>query len=395
MASQNCYDKFETAVRLLVKSDRFYASMVQQCRRVFDDKIPTMGVSLSTSVTLHVGTGFVEEKTVEFLAHVLRHEMQHLLTGHLTRVKKYPDYKLNHAFYNQCLDLAVNSAIGFPDSDGPHQFMTINNMARAGYTLQPGQPAEYYIASLREHAEKMPSVGDLADDHSKFGEDGEGEDIPDSVKDQALRHAIKQAHLASAGSVPGHLQALVNEILNRVSPNNWRRELARFPTDCEVVDSESTRSRRNRRYGLLYPGKKPIRKVHLGLGFDVSGSMWDPTVMSALQSEVNKILESGSELTVIYFDSEIKSVYKVTEKLDLNGAHKTEGGGGTCFQPVFDKAKELGLDGLIMATDGCADLKLSYNKPCIWAIYEKQQAESFKAVAPFGKVVHIEAARGS
>lgn len=383
----NVYAKFESAVRQLVTSDRFYAAMVQNCRRVFKDDMPSMGVSQGTAITLYVGNDFVRDNDVDFLAIVLKHEMMHLLAGHLTRVKKYPDYKLNHKFYNVCLDLAVNSAIGFPDTHNGMSFATVANMAKQGIIVAPCRPAEYYVDMLREHTEAAGACDD-SDSHEGFGD---SENIPDAVREGALRHAVAQAAKA-AGSVPGELKALVDELLNRVSPNNWRKELQRFPTDCEVVDAEPTRSRRNRRYGLQYPGKRPVRKVHLGLGFDVSGSMWDPKVIGALQDEVNVILASGSELTVIFFDSVIQSTFKVTDKLDINGVHATNGGGGTDFAPVFAEATRLGLDGLIMATDGYASLQLSYNKPCIWAIYGQSAAEAFRSQAPFGKVLLIEAA---
>lgn len=387
---------FQKCVQRLIDTDRFYATLLQQCRRVFTDKVPTAGVALNTNITLYINPTWFATLEADFATKVLIHEMRHLIMGHITRVKMYPDFKMNHTFYNQCMDLAVNSTIDFPNEYRGQTFCTVENFNKSlkekNVVLQPGRPFEYYVEMLKPVADKMPSHV-LADDHSEFAKEGEG-DIPNEVRDQTLRHAVKQAAQAAAGSVPGDLKALVDSLLNYTSPNNWRKELQRFPTDCEVVATEGTRSRRNRRYGFAQPGKKPVRKVHLGLGFDVSGSMWDPKVLGTLETEVNQILKSGCELTVIFFDAEVQSVYKVDEKLELNGKHATSGGGGTDFKCVFTKADELRLDGIIMVTDGYADLHLKYNKPCIWAIYGKTQAEAFKANAPFGKVLHIEEEAG-
>lgn len=388
-------DIFQKCIQELIDSDRFYAGMIQQCRRVFTDKIPTAAVSMNTSMTLMINPEWMKTWTVEFGTKVLKHEMAHLLLGHITRVKSYPDYKLNMPFYNICMDLAVNSLIDFPNSYNGMEFCTIDNYAKKKINLKPKMPFDYYVETLKQKMEKVEVGYEIVDDHGQFG-DGDNEadgGTPQEVTDQTLRHAVRQAYQMAkdAGNIPGELQALIDSVVKTVSINNWRRELRNFPQDCEVVDFESTRNRRNRRYGFLYPGTRPVRSAHLGLGFDVSGSMWDPATIATLQNEVNEILKSGCKLTVMLFDTRITAEYEVSDKLDLNGVHKAIGGGGTDFGPVFERAKALQLDGMIMATDGEAGLNLSYAKPTIWAIYEKTRAENFKAVAPFGKVLHIEA----
>ncbi len=393
------YEIFQKCVQTMIDTDRFYAGMVQQCRRVFttDPKIcPTAGVSMRTSMQLLVNSEWMKTWTVEFGTKVMKHEMLHLILGHITRVKAYPDYKMNLPFYNICMDLAVNSLIDFPNEFGGMKFCTIENYAKQGIVLEPRMPFEYYVEKLKPHATKATGAGfETADDHSGFAEEGDG--TPQEVIEQTLRHAVKNAyHMAKdAGNIPGELQTLIDAVINTKSVNNWKRELRNFPQDCEVVDFESTRNRRNRRYGFMYPGSRAVRASHLGLGFDVSGSMWDDATIAALQNEVNEIKRAANcKLTVMFFDTRVTTelVLEANEDLDLRGKHKATGGGGTDFGPVFERAKQLNLDGIIMATDGEAGLDLSYAKPCIWAIYEKARAENFTTIKPFGKVLHIEAA---
>lgn len=379
---------------LLNTQDRFYADFIQQMDRVYTDKIPTAGVRITNRIELSVNPKWFGALSLEMQVMTLKHECLHIISEHIERVKAFSPDAITHQFYNMCMDLAVNSLIpGFPDRltiDGKDQeFCTVANFKREYTNLQAGMPFEYYVGYFRQEEQDQKKLSEAIknmgfDDHSGLYESSNGE--PTEVQKQIIRHTINTAVEAAkrAGSnPPAGLKGLIDRAMK--SKSDWQRALRRFPEEAEVCDIEATRKIRNRRYGVVYPGHKKVRRKKIAIGFDVSGSI-GTDIVAALMSECDKIIEAGCELVVLFFGTGIVREETWTKTPDLR-TYQVPDGGGTLFQPVYDRARELKADALIMLTDGY-NFDQGVRKPTCPVLFGIIGNRDYKSA--FGKVLYIE-----
>lgn len=379
---------------LLNTQDRFYADFLQQMDRVYTEAIPTAGVRITNRIELSINPKWFGALTLDMQIMTLKHECIHIISEHIERLRQFSPDAITHQFYNMCMDLAVNSLIpGFPDAmtnaDGStSEFATVANMQRIYKTVQPAMPFEYYVNYFRQEEQDQKKLSDAIknmsfDDHSGLYENT-GD--PTEVQKQVIRHAINNAieEAKRAGSEPPQgLKGLIDRAMK--SKSDWRRALRRFPEEAEVCDIESTRKVRNRRYGTIYPGDKKVRRKKIALGFDVSGSV-TAEVAAALMSECDKIIEAGCELVVLFFGTSIVREETWTRTPDLS-TYQIPDGGGTLFQPVYDRVKELKADALIMLTDGY-NFDGQIRKPTCPTLFGIIGNPGYKS--EFGKVLYIE-----
>jgi len=92
-----------------------------------------------------------------------------------------------------------------------------------------------------------------------------------------------------------------------------------------------------------YPGRKLIEGPKLIFAIDCSGSTTGEQQKSYY--EITRRLLKEYNATVIEFDDKIKHIGKKPSF--------TQWGGGTSFEPVQKKAKEMGVDAVIWFTDAC------------------------------------------
>lgn len=380
----------DIAIRQLIKEDRFYAEFIQQMDRQITRDIPTAAISVSPRLKLAINPDFWASLDLRAQVGVLKHEALHLLLSHFERIKRYADHKENVAFYNICADLAVNSLV--PEIPVGKGFVTVEDInQQMKLNLEKGNNFEYYVDQLRPHAQqvKAKGPGQSQDEHNFDGPEGKGASV--EAIEQAVKYAARQAAEACerAGTQPSNAAAkILGELFH--TPNQWRREIQKFPQEAETVDHESTRKRRNRRFGLVFPGQKPLRRVRIGVGVDVSGSMFDEATLKALGDELAKIVDAGAEAVCLFFDAAVQDEFTMTSAADI-AKYNYKGGGGTLFKPVFDRATELQLDGLIMLTDTYNADQAECNAnppryPVLWGVV--QGPKDFQP--PFGKAIQID-----
>lgn len=375
----------ERAMMRLINEDRFYAEVLMQLERKADPKLPmgSAAVGINPRPTLYYHPDVFEINDVETAKNILKHEVGHLILEHLTRFTKMTPK------HNIAVDLAVNSLIpGFqtirvstPEGIKEVKLATVANMKAQIPALIEGQTAEWYLKMIDEQIakDKDPGEPEGGDDHSKWG-DGKGE--PGSELDEhqvkgLLQNAVERTQNAG-GVVPDGVRDLVKRLL--AGRNDWQRLLQRFPQDAEVAFTEDTRRRRNRRYGLQYPGSRKVRKVKIVVGIDVSGSVFGP-LLERFFSEVDKIAQFAT-VEAAFFDHKVQKVIAWEEFRKLK---QIPGGGGTMFQPMLDEAAKRKADGLIMLTDGFNfDQTTKPKYPVLWAV-----PEQFNYTPQFGTLVKI------
>jgi predicted metal-dependent peptidase len=374
----------ERAIMHLIREERWYAEVIMQLDRKEDPKIPggTAAVGIRPRPTLYYHPDLFANNDLQTNVQLLKHEVVHLLNQHLTRTGG-----TMNRLQNAAADLAVNSFIdGFQglktkDPDGQWTFKkgcTVENMKDQFPSLIKGQTMEWYIAALKQDGATEGGAPDTSDDHSKWSEgDSSGSELEEYAVKGIMQTAVERTQRAG-GQVPDGLRDLLKSLLS--SKSQWQRELQRFPQDAEIVGTEDTWRRRNRRLGSIVPGSKKVRKVKVCVGIDVSGSV-DGPLLQLFYAEIDKIAQHA-EVVASFFDHCVQKTLPWSEVRKLS---KIPGGGGTCFQPMLDEATKIKADGLIMLTDGMNGDTITRPKyPVIWAV-----PEQYNYVPQFGKLVNI------
>jgi len=225
----------------------------------------------------------------------------------------------------------------------------------------------------------------------KDGKDGKGEAGKAEQENLArdwdtnIRMAIGEAMKKNAGTLPGHLKRLVEE-MNKPYVN-WRDQFrdfctSRFPKDF----SWSRPNRRAASSGLLLPGLISESMQKLVCIFDTSGSV-GVAEQKQYGGEAMSVLDDGicDQLVVIYTDTAIQRVeeFQRGEEFVL----REFSGGGTDFKEVMDYvAKEhYDAEAIVFLTDMCT---CSFGEdpgiPVLWGATGGWQGE-----APFGKVINV------
>jgi len=175
--------------------------------------------------------------------------------------------------------------------------------------------------------------------------------------------------------------ALARDIESRLIPPQipWEQFLRAFVRTASLKRSKrkSIRRQNKRREdnGVWspFPGKQKDTKVKLLVAFDTSGSVSDAEFIE-MRNEILALHHLLSEVTVIYCDTEIAHIEKLTANSKL--PPKRFGCGGTSFNPPFEWAieKKFNPDIIIYGTDGECILppeNLRINKPVLWLISSK------------------------
>lgn len=236
--------------------------------------------------------------------------------------------------------------------------------------MQHQQNMEYYYEFLKQENEKNKQNGKgpkvefmTIDDHSMWHDSDASEDqITDKVK-EVVNKAVEQTSDKDMGKLPGEVKAAI-EALNHV-PKDWRQDLQRFAARCSEILLSSTRKKRNRRYGTLYPGHKTDPRLHLGLLMDTSGSVNDEEV-AQFHAEIVRLSNLDVVITVVECDSKVQQVFKFDPKKKF----VVKGRGGTAFAPAFEEIAKHDIDGIIYFTDGeCWGEQIPMPKvPVLWAL---------------------------
>lgn len=203
---------------------------------------------------------------------------------------------------------------------------------------------------------------------------------------QAVAQAIQQAKLQKqAGSIPGHLELIVDEFLSPVIP--WEQVLFNWFTD--LITEDYSWRRPNRRYQDMYlPSLQSDeqRLTCLHYYFDVSGSVTDQMI-KRFNSEVKYIKDTFNpeKLVLVMFDTKIHEIYEISEN-DVFDRIKVTGRGGTCLQCVHSHIEETKPTAAIIFTDlECQPMQpLRVSIPIIWTVADNPHAK-----VPFGQIIHI------
>lgn len=398
---QAAAEALEQTVMELVHNEQFYANLTLNMRREFTVKIPTAGVNVTDEVNLWINPYFFCNLNLQQRVALLKHECLHVVNNHFVRFRDLepqiydaPEKRnlgerlqdmTNASTLNQAADYAINEYNrDLPDeveifdrngkryiepaqnqdgSPNPNagkaakgKLLFVKDLQKRIPHILTQQNLEYYYEFLKQEQEKNKGKGKgkgnsgmTLDDHSMWHESDATEDqIADKVK-EIVNKAVEQTGDRGMGHLPGGVVAAI-QALNHV-PRDWRQDLQRFVARAMEMLIESSRKKRNRRYGIVYPGYVINPKMQLAVITDFSGSVNDEECAQFF-AEIGRIANLGIDVTIIEHDAKVNAVYKFDPKKPI----VIHGRGGTSFKEAYEKATELEVDGIIHFTDGeCYD----------------------------------------
>ena len=198
-----------------------------------------------------------------------------------------------------------------------------------------------------------------------------------SKLDRKIKKVVQKASDVAnkgRGTLPSHLQLIVEDLLKPpVIP--WNRVLRSWITNTRKMRYKRSIKRPKRRTlgqagACNFPGQLKDPQYHILYGVDTSGSMSNEELNMAL-SELQGVQKAsaGIRITVVECDAAIGREYVAGPSTRIQ--KKLTGGGGTTFDPVFERAKEIKPDAIIYATDGGAPMVRQSNRvkvPVIWLL---------------------------
>ena len=372
--SLTAIQRIEATISRLIFFKPIFGSIFLYLNKIESEETDTMGIGVVRKVDLglYYNSEFVNSLTDDELYATLIHESLHIMLHHLNRVK-YGLY--SYKVFNIAADLAINSYIdNLPDIA----------LYPKDFGFEPKKSAEYYYSKIKENPILRDKIDKLETlDHHDMWKDMDSNIISEKIKRVAKKAIDCQNDVGWRGIDSSLSLEIISKNTNRVS---WIKELRYFVSKISYVGKRCTYKKPNRRTGEKYPylhkgfSKNYISKILVAI--DTSGSVTDKQLQSFF-SELNNMIKHV-RCDYICFDTKVYGspieVHKKIKKFNAKGR------GGTDFAPVIALADSMRYDGLVIFTDGEADVPKKPKTRVLWAIYNKN-ISSIKF--PYGKKINV------
>lgn len=362
-------DLITQAIVKLFDTERFYAELIINMHRIVGNHVPTMGVAIKDSINLYINPEFFKKLTLKERVALLKHECGHILNDHIPRFKDMApelyDAKTTDAAKNIVGDMkhfGMNIAADLSLNCNIYNLPTGAQLPKK-YKLPNGETFDWYLNKLKESAMEFEDGIDM---HQIWNESEGLEEVLREKIRQAVNDAAVQTR--KAGMMTADNELLVSRLNNK--SRDWKADFRRFIARTRETQSEHTRKKRNRRFGLKQPGRRKLEQLTVGVAIDTSGSMSDEALNQAMAEIGNMSLYAT--VWVVEADSEVKDSYKY----DPKKVYSFKGRGGTAYQPAFDFFNDNHeIDACIYIGDmDCFD-KQKIQKPTypvLWAVIGSQ-----------------------
>ena len=331
------------------------------------------------------------ELNMEQMQSTIKHEILHVLSQHLIRLKDFKD-KYSTLALNLAMDLVVNQCL---DCLCPYSITLeyINN--KYNLNLEKFKTFEYYLEKIQTELDLQEEndEGEIVDNNENVAVDFDAEKTHDiweeciEIDEKILRDFTEKfADNAKKGSVPTYIENMIKSLKNSKGELPWNLYLKKLMGAIEA-NKKKTITRRNRRQPnrLDLRGELRGHKAEIAVAIDISGSISDEEFKQAIKEVLTIVKSHNQEITIIECDKEIKRTYKVKSPKDIK--ERVASGGGTKFLPVFEYANNKKINLLIYFTDGKGEEKLEI-KPrgykTLWVI--SGRGEKLSLQEPFGVV---------
>lgn len=388
------YGEFEKTFTLFYAEEPFLGAVScditkkadPNCRTAYiaigrNGKRPEIIIGYSPKLMRHLVD---EEKTG-----VLKHEIYHLILGHVTY--RYVSDPKEQKMQNWAQDLAINSIIGadkLPDFcliPGKHPKDPIKGTPIEGpyadfiERTKPLEASDYYFEEFRKIRQKHGDDGlELSfgmgsmDDHDMWGEIDP--DVANEIKDKInnlVDRAVKRADSRDQwGTVPQSIREMIRKLYSHEV--DWKSVVRNFIGRSRSVQRNPTLKKINKKVPYIYPGVRRPLIANFACFIDQSGSMSDEDI-AMLFGELQQ-LSALTEIDTYHFDTAIDFDSHMTWKKG-NEFPKTlrTRCGGTNFDCIADfindRRNQGRYSGIIILTDGYAPkMKAVRGARTLWVI---------------------------
>lgn len=212
-------------------------------------------------------------------------------------------------------------------------------------------------------AEELQEIADQGAELAELWEE-------DQLAQEQVKDVVRRAQRSKQwGSISGSLKDEIEA--TTIVRIDYRTILSGFRASVLSSKRRLTRMIPSRRYGFQYMGSKREFATRLLVAVDVSGSVEDQQVAQAL-SIINRFFKYGVEnIDVIQFDAGLQGEVQPMKKAQKS--IKISGRGGTDFQEAIDFFLAGRYDGLIMITDGYAnvpEVPSAFYGNILWMLYD-------------------------
>lgn len=321
----------------------FAAITLVEEKRVVSSGHPTFGSDKYWRVYWHPDA--VDKWAVPEIAHVLLHELGHLLRGHEDRRVRYCAHPQKWNIAGDCEIESISWPA--PVKNPPGEWV-----APGKYKLPTGMTAEWYYDKLPiKVIELNICCGSGAGNRGEWeqgppltGEEKNGEAIRQAVAEAVARHV--QEH--GRGSVPAGMELWANYRSPIPPARDWRDVVNEWRSTVTRRFGFAGRSGTVReRNGLLIP-RWQGGLANIAIVADTSGSMQGWPLKRVL-AEIVQICSLSAQVHIAWQDAG-DPVWQMNVK--RGSKLKPRGGGGTDMRPAIEAAVKLRPDGIIVLTDG-------------------------------------------
>lgn len=316
------------------------------------------------------------------LSIVFIHEILHLIQKHTARHHIRPTSREEMMKNNAAADIAINQLENLDahvDRLGGFNLKRLRELVKND-SIEALQSSIYYRSFLDNEAadEYFKQASKVFDDHDQL-------DKMDELEKQTIyaevKNAAYKARKVSSENLSGNLSELIDNLGNSIV--NWRANLRNFGNRSIDFTKKATRSKLNRRFGMMARGKNKKWEPKFACILDTSGSMSLDNIKEGVTefAAITRVYPEAS-LYLIECDAVVQEVVKFDSKSIKN--LKIKGRGGTQFNPALEKAKELDVDAIVFFTDGgCFDVPEDPKIPLVWCITK----DGVIPTEQFGKVI--------
>ncbi len=322
----------------------FYACMISKCNIYFiDDLDSPAGVSFNDSYNLYINLNKFKEYTLIERMAILKHEMLHILNGHL--LYRNENKKLKN--WNIATDCSINQLIN--SQHLPKNCITPDYIEKEiNMKIKRQEPSEYYYELLNNLKDEYEFKD--VDKHStwELTSSESSEEIQKEITKNMIEESMQDS-MNIIGEYPNNCSNWLKLYSNK-SQINWKLELK---NNLKISTKLPTIYRRNRRLPnrIDLKGSKRNKKDNILYIIDSSGSVNNKDFKELNSEIINLCKQINKEIISIQVDSEAsepeiltKNSNKIERKRDA----------GTFLSKGLEKADEhkLDYDTVIVSTDG-------------------------------------------
>lgn len=360
------------------KDSAFFTSVCFSMKHKWDDTIPT---ACTNGKEILYSPTFFMSLTQDQRVTLLLHETFHVAYEHMGRLMKR-----DMSLWNQAADHVINLQLN------DRKYAAIKGWLCDERFLGMGAEQVYNILEKEWKQAGSPAPGKELTDIQDLRPLPAGVDPvqhSQEIKEILVRAALRSKQEGDQpGSIPSDIEILLEKLLNPKLP--WRVILQRYLQ--EFTKDDYSWQRFNRRFfpDWMLPSLYSPRLMNIAVAIDTSGSV-SSTDFQTMVSEIAGVfkLTKPDLITLIQFDTSIKSVTKIRGLRDLKKCEFT-GRGGTRVNEVIDWANKHQPQLLMFFTDGgfhAPPQQYASNKT-LWLIHDNERFTS-----SYGKVVHYEIPR--